>query len=134
MNVANLNPSDKPSSTDRQAAVSKSLAEIDAIASQLKATVQIAAQQGQSFDQTERSVRDTLRQIGHQTIELFIRLQGDGDVGQRITTEEGKTLHRSEQTSRTTIRSIFGTHCFEQFAYAPAAKKSIQLRPISARM
>jgi hypothetical protein len=134
MNVANLNPSDKPGSTDRQAAASKSLAEIDAIASQLKATVQDAAQKAQSFDQTERSVRDAIRQIGHQAIELFIWLQGDGDVGQIITTEEGKTLHRSEQTNRTTIRSIFGTHCFEQFTYAPAAKKATQLRPISARM
>ena len=134
MNFANLNPSDKPGSTKRQAAASESLAKIDAITKQIMATVRDAAQQGQSFDQTERSVRDALRQLGHQAMELFIRLQGDGDLGEKITTEEGKTLHRSEQTRRTTVRSIFGTHSFEQFTYAPSARKAIQLRPISARM
>lgn len=132
MNVANFNPSDKPNSTDRRADASESLAEIDAITSQLKATVEEAAQKAQSFDQTERSVTDAVRKIGQQAIELFIRLQGDGDVGQIIATEEGKTLHRNEKVSCTTIRSIFGTHCFEQFTYAPAAKKAGYTRPKGA--
>jgi hypothetical protein len=43
-------------------------------------------------------------------------------------------LLRSDAAATTTIRSIFGTHRFEQFTYAPGPKKAIALRPISARM
>jgi len=72
--------------------------------------------------------------MGKQAIEFFIQIQGDGDLGESITTHDGKTLRRSESTHRTTIRSTFGTHNFEQFTYAPGVKKAIELRPISARM
>lgn len=133
MNVANPNVLGNPNSADCQTA-ELSWQALDAIATQLKLTVQFAAQNGESFDQTERCVREMLRQIGRQTLDLFIRLQGDGDLGAEITTDQGKTLRRSNATVTTTVRSVFGTHRFEQFTYAAAAKKATQLRPISARM
>jgi hypothetical protein len=134
MNVADPNVADNPNSLDRQSPAEQALRSLDAIAWQLKLTVRTAAQNGDSFDHTERSVRDAVFQMGKQALELFIRLQGDGDLGPQITTEQGKTIRRSEDTVTTTVRSIFGTHRFEQFTYAPAAKKATQLRPISARM
>ena len=54
--------------------------------------------------------------------------------GLKLQLSKPKSVRRSETTTRTTIRSIFGSHCFEQFTYAPAAKKATQLLPISARM
>ncbi|TWU05386.1 hypothetical protein [Allorhodopirellula heiligendammensis] len=68
------------------------------------------------------------------TNDLFIQLQGNGDLGETAPTQGGKTLHRSKPTRQTTIRSTFGPNHFEQFAYAPGVKKTIELRPISARM
>jgi len=133
MNVANPNVVGNPNSADCQTA-EQSWQALDAIATQLKLTVQNAAQNGDSFDQTERSVREMLWRIGRQTLHLFVQLQGDGDLGSEITTDEGKTLRRSKDTVTTTVRSIFGIHRFEQFTYAAAAKKATQLRPISARM
>ena len=133
MNVADLNASGNPSLQDLQA-VNQTLKAIDGLIEQLKKTVQSAAEHGDSFDSVERSVRETVFRLGHQATGLFIQMQGQGDLGPQTTTKDGQTLSRSEQTATTTIRSIFGTHRFEQFTYAPSAKKAIQLRPISARM
>lgn len=135
MTFATLNPSDKTTSAFKQESAAKQTGQrIDELAAQLKTIVQSAAQNSQSFDHTERSVRDLVRKMACQAIELFIQLQGDGDLGQSINTPDGKTLHRSEATQRTNIRSTFGMHTFEQFTYAPGVKKAIELRPISARM
>ena len=134
MNVANSETFDNPRSTDRQAAAKYASEMIDSIASQLKINIANAAQHGESFDQTERSVRNAVFQLGKQALELFIQLQGDGDLGPEVTTEQAKVLRRSDTTTRTTIRSIFGSHCFDQFTYAPSAKKATQLLPTSARM
>lgn len=115
MNVANLKAFDNPRSTDHQAAAKYASEMIDSISSQLKVNIVTAAQRGESFGQTERSVREAVFQLGRQALELFIRLQGDGDLGPEVTTEQGKILRRSATTARTTIRSIFGTHGFDQF-------------------
>ena len=133
MSVANLSTSDNPSSRDPQS-INQMLEAIDGLTAQVKKTVLHGAENGESFDSVERSVRDTVFQLGNQAIELFIRMQGRGDLGPQITTTVGQTLRRSEKTATTTIRSIFGTHRFEEFTYAAGAGKAIQLRPISARM
>jgi len=73
-------------------------------------------------------------QMGHQAMQLFVMLQGDGDLGEEATTDQEQTLRRSPAKQETKIRSIFGEHQFEQFTYSPGKNKRIALRPISARM
>jgi hypothetical protein len=133
MNFADLNVVGNPSSQDFKG-IAETLQTIDSITEQLNEMVCSAAKMGESFDAVERRVRDSAVQIGKQALELFIALQGKGDLGPELTTKENRTLHRSEETAKTTIRSIFGVHEFEQFTYAQGAKKAIELRPISARM
>ena len=133
MDFADLIPSDKPGSSIPQS-VLQTVSQIDSIASQIKATVQQAATDADSFDQTERSVREAVRRIGNSAMQLFLQLQGDGDLGETVTTGEGKTLRRSKEPVTTKIRSIFGLHTFRQFTYAAGARKTTQLRPLSARM
>lgn len=134
MNVANLTPSNKSKSDASQDAVDQTLCQIDAITTEVKKMVKEAASERKSFDHTERSVREAVRKMGFQAMELFIQLQGKGDLGETVTTEDSRTLRRSGKSDQTAIRSIFGTHQFNQFTYAPGAKKAIELRPVSARM
>ena len=133
MNVADFNASGKSGSSNCD-----SLKEIQQaihdMADELTKTIHMAAENGESFDFVERRVRDTIFEMGKHATDLFIVLQGDGDLGEQVRTEEGQTLHRSEEPCKTNFRSIFGVHCFEQFTYAPGPKKAIALRPLSARM
>lgn len=135
MSVEHLNTIGNPTSTKNSAQTPQQIAEqLTQLADQLRAGIPEAVKQGLSFDQTERSVRETLRKIGCQAMQLLVSLQGDGDLGSEVTTSSGTVLKRSEQKSTTTIRSIFGVHVFEEFVYARGKNKSIELRPISARM
>jgi hypothetical protein len=110
------------------------LRRLTSLVENLKASVQTSAEDGASFDSIERTVLTSVLQIGRQALQLFVCLQGDGDLGEGIRTENGQTARRSQEKSSTTLRSIFGEHRFGQFVYAPAKKKAICLRPISARM
>jgi len=96
------------------------------LAEQIKAIAEVAVQDGESFDQTERTVWSSVLKMGFQAMQLFVSLQGDGDLGAEVVTESGKTLHRSEEPSSSVIRSIFGEHPFRQYVYNTGKKKPIE--------
>ena len=115
-------------------AADKTVSEILSCAQQLVEAVKRAARQGDSLDSLERETWKNVRQIGFAALELFIRLQGEGDLGATTQTAEGRTLQRSEEPAAGTLRSIFGKHDFRQYTYSPGKNKAIELRPIAARM
>jgi hypothetical protein len=120
----------KPSSNDLSPLSGHQLAEqLLQTTDQLRALIPQAAQLGDSFDQTERTVRDMLRTIGNQAMQLLLTLQGDGDLGEQTVTDDGTVLHRSQETATTSIRSIFGQHTFQQYVYSTGKNKAIELRP-----
>lgn len=86
MKIAKSVDSNKPNSTnlDNPKQVQAIAESMDKMAQQIKDSVHCAVQAGESFDKTERLVRDMLARIGFQAMQLFIRLQGDGDLGPEI--------------------------------------------------
>ncbi|MEZ6127534.1 MAG: hypothetical protein R3C59_02555 [Planctomycetaceae bacterium] len=107
---------------------------LDRLIDDLKSNIVSAASGGDSFDSAERATVRSVLQIGLQALQLFVALQGNGDLGAEVETADGKRLVRSECPRSTTLRSIFGTHDFRQFTYSPGKKRAIALRPVSARM
>ena len=69
-------------------------------------------QQGASFDEFERGALGQILQMGFAAAELFLLAQGNGDLGDTVTTESGAILERSDTPSSRSLRSIFGEHCF----------------------
>lgn len=112
----------------------KAVSEIRSAAEQLVEAVKKAAVQGDSFDTCERLTWELVRQFGRVSLDLYIGLQGVGDLGATTQTAAGKTLQRCEKPASYSIRSIFGLHEFQQFTYSAGTNEAIELRPISARM
>ncbi len=96
--------------------------------------VKEAASRERSLHELERDLFDRLLKMGRDLIEMFIGLQGDGDLGKSIQTTDERTLHRSEETKTRRLRTIFGEHRFQQYAYSAGKGKTIELRPTDARM
>ena len=132
------NPGTESSRTEstgrRKSSSSQAAGEICNLAEQIKARVTTAASKGDSFDQTERAVWNAVLQVGFQAMELFVAHQGKGDLGPQVQPENGKPLIRSEKSTDTVVRSVFGEHTFEQFTYRDGKRNAIKLRPVSARM
>ena len=55
--------------------------QLNSLVDQLKADVETAAQEGESFDFVERTVLTSALEIGHRALDLLLALQGDGDLG-----------------------------------------------------
>jgi hypothetical protein len=104
------------------------------MAQQLQRFVHQAAQQGSSLYETEKSILATVLRMGHLATDAFLQLQGDGDLGSTVQTEDGRTLVRSQQPVARPLRTVFGEHSFTAYVYLPGPKKQIALRPIDARL
>src|SRR5947209_78457 len=72
--------------------------------------------------------------MGRAAVNLFLENQGNGDLGETVTTDEGTLLHRSDQPQPRALRTIFGEHCFKSYGYARGTHRTIELRPIDARL
>lgn len=104
------------------------------LANKLIDRIDQGVQKGTSLYDFERSVLQDVLQIGHAAVNLFLENQGDGDLGETVTTAEGAVLQRSDQPQKRELRTIFGEHAFEAFVYSRGAHRKIELRPIDARL
>ncbi len=96
--------------------------------------VQEAAASGKPLHEIEQVIVGFVLRIGHVAVDIVLAAQGDGDLGETVTTEEGQTLHRSPTPQPRRIRTIFGEHYFEAYVYSAGPKTKIAFRPIDARL
>ena len=67
------------------------------LAVKLEQFVRDAAAEGRSLHEVEQKTLGTVLELGKRYVDLFGELQGDGDLGVTVTTEEGQELRRSEE-------------------------------------
>jgi hypothetical protein len=104
------------------------------LADDLAAFVQQAVQQGSDLDTVERGALTRVLAIGFAAVDLFLKGQGNGDLGDHVATKDGTVLYRSEVAADRPLRTIFGEHAFQAFVYSRGSKRKIELRPIDARL
>jgi hypothetical protein len=103
-------------------------------AEKLERLVTEAAAEGRSLHEVEKTSLEALLAMGYQLVSSFLRLQGNGNLGPVVETQQGVTLRRSDEPQPRKIRTIFGEHAFYGYTYARGAKKKMELRPLDARM
>lgn len=105
-------------------------------AGELREFVHRAAVEEVALRDVEQGVFDRLLKMGCAAVEQFIALQGDGDWGETMTSEDGRTLHRSEKPLARPLRTIFGEHEFSAYVYRERKHPHtpIVFRPVDARM
>jgi hypothetical protein len=104
------------------------------LAEDLAGVVRQAVQDGASLDDLERGAFRYALEIGHAAVKMFLDAQGNGDLGDSVTTAEGTVLYRSDTPMTRPLRTIFGEHSFTAYVYAQGSKQKIALRPIDARI
>jgi hypothetical protein len=72
--------------------------------------------------------------LRREAINLYLKAQGDGDLGNIINGEGDIVLYRSETIQDHELRTIFGEHEVQSYVYSQGSKKKIELRPIEARI
>ncbi len=69
-----------------------------------------AAREGLPLYQVERTILDHVLQMGKTAVDSFLELQGDGDLGETVTTEDGVTLFRSDEPVERRLQTVFARH------------------------
>jgi hypothetical protein len=104
------------------------------MAENLTGFVQQAVKEGASLDHLERGALQRVLEIGHAAVNMFLEAQGDGDLGDSVTTAEDTVLYRSDTIMTRPVRTIFGEHAFQAYVYSQGCKRKLELRPIDARL
>ena len=104
-----------------------------ALAEELQRDVEQAIEAGLSLHRVERFIFDKVHEIGFAAVEQLLHGQGDGDLGEAVTTEAGQVLTRSDEPVARPVRTVFGLHTFHAFVYSPGPNQKIALRPDDAR-
>lgn len=112
---------------------SESLMELTA---QVENFVRQSAAEGSTLRDFERKFLDQLLHIGRVGMDLFLASQGDGNLGETMTTEDGHTRYRSEEPATRQLRTVFGEHQFEVYVFRMGQHPNtpIVLRPIDNRL
>ena len=104
------------------------------LAEDLADFVRQAVREGASLDRLERGALQRVLEMGRAAVDMFLEAQGDGDLGDRVTTAEDTVLYRSDTVVTRPVRTIFGEHSFQAYVYAQGSKRKIELRPLDARL
>lgn len=98
--------------------------------------VERAGSENMPLREFERDIFDRLLKMGHAAMEQFVSLLEDGDLGETVADEEGRTLYRSEKPAERPLRTIFGTHQFHAYVYRQGVHPhtSIVRRPVDEQM
>lgn len=100
----------------------------------LEALVEHSAREGRPLREMERRILDSVLDIGRRCVDWFITLQGDGDLGETVTTANLTVLVRSPEPAGRPLRTVFGEHVARAFVYGRGPKQAIEFRPVDARM
>lgn len=96
--------------------------------------VRQAAKDGRAMHEVERGLWQRLRQIGHTCLEQFLRLQGNGDLGESVTLPTGEVGQRLEELHERRYVSIFGEFRLQRVVYGSRDKQKIDLVPLDNRL
>jgi hypothetical protein len=108
--------------------------DVETLAAKLDGYVRTAVDLGRCQYDVERDVLSQVLRIGKAAMDLYLQLQGDGDLGSTVSTADGGELERSTEPVARSLRTVFGEHAFNAYVYAPGPKQKIVLRPIDARL
>lgn len=103
-------------------------------AKQLEEYARTAAGNGTRQYDVERETLSRALQIGKRALDLYLGLQGNGDLGPSVETDDGASLVRSAEPVTRRLRTIFGEHQFAAYVYSDGPKQRVALKPIDARL
>jgi hypothetical protein len=108
--------------------------QVQEVVDQLQAYVRDAAQQGQAIHEVEREVWKRVLDLGRHCLGQFLALQGDGDRGASIRTDQGQVWQRLEDRHQRRYVSIFGNFELSRVVYGSREGQKIAFVPLDNRL
>jgi hypothetical protein len=101
---------------------------------QLQEVVRRSAKEGRAIHEVEEDLWTRLLQMGHEAMAQFLRLQGDGDMGETVTLPGGELCQRLAELHPRRYVSIFGEFHLERVVYGSREGQKIEFIPLDNRL
>jgi hypothetical protein len=93
-----------------------------------------AAKLGKQAHEVEQSIFSRVLEIGHQAFGCFLKAQGDGNIGEKVTLPDGKEVKRLMIKSKRYYQSVFGKFEIERCCYGTRDGQKIEFIPLDERL
>ena len=100
----------------------------------LVALVRQAAQDALPAHEAERRIFSSALALGREAFSLFLRLQGQGDLGESVALPDGRQARRLGHTHDRPYRSVFGDFTLARVCYGSREGQRIDFVPLDARL
>lgn len=90
------------------------------------------ARLGSPAHEVEKRIFEKMLKLGYQLFQLFFKIQGDGSVGEHLTSADGKILKKLNYRKRI-YRSLFGNFTLTRAVYAQRKGQAIVV-PLDTRL
>ncbi len=117
-----------------ETAACSNLDQLTKMVDDLKTFVRQAAVEGTAVHKVEREIWQRMLAMGRLSTGSFLRMQGDGDVGETIEMPDGKELKRLPEQHQRTYHSIFGPFAISRYVYGTREGQRIDFVPLDARL
>jgi hypothetical protein len=107
---------------------------LDSLLGSLVAFVHQAAADGLPAHAVERQLFSRVLALGREAFSMFLRLQGQGDLGERARLPDGREVHRLEQTRGRAYRSVFGDFTLSRVCYGSREGQRVDFVPLDSRL
>lgn len=96
--------------------------------------VRRAAEDCQAIHEVEQGLWQRLLHMGHECLAQFLRLHGDGDMGETVSLPTGEECRRLENLHERRYVSIFGEFRLQRVVYGTREGQKIEFVPLDNRL
>jgi len=100
----------------------------------LQTLVSQAWERPQALHVIEKSILDTVLQLGAHALEVYLRGVGNGDQGDSVELDSGHTVHRLPTEHTRGYHSIFGRYELSRVVYGSRAGQRLEWIPLDHRL
>ena len=96
--------------------------------------VEQAAQSGTAAHEVEQALFRKMMEMGRVLFGVFLRLNGDGDEGERVRLPDGRELRRLPKPHTRSYLTVFGEFKLERVVYGTREGQKIEHVPLDQRL
>ena len=124
----------QPAITAKSASTLDTPQEAFELARELFQTIEAGARCGVPAHEMEQQIWDFALRLGRWAMQTFFTLLGNGDQGETVTLDDGRTLKRLDLEHRRLYLSIFGLFRLSRAVYGTRRGQKIELAPLDSRL
>ena len=93
-----------------------------------------AAEKGSAAHEVERTIFQTVLEMGQRLFGGYLRMAGDGDLGEQVTLPDGRVVQRLEDAHERRLQTVFGEFSLSRRVSGTEERKVIELIPTDQRL